>query len=85
MLKLFCGFLIIVVGIIIAVLSFYYAWASSTPGFMQDVYYLYQLCSAILGAVAVVAICFGSYMVVISIKKINSEYRKAISNTYRKP
>ena len=76
MLKLFGGLLIIVVGLAIAIISYYFAWASSTPGFPNDAYYEYQIYSMLFGVFSGV-ILSGVYMLVSSIKKMNREYKES--------
>ena len=77
MLKLFGGFLVVAAGLAIAGSSFYYAWASGTPGFPPDAYRQYQLYSMILGGLSIGVVSFGVYMVIASVRKMNREYRES--------
>ena len=77
MLKLFGGLLIIVVGLAIAIISYYFAWASSTPGFPNDAYHEYQIYSMLFGGFSIGVILGGAYMLVSSIKKMNREYKES--------
>ena len=74
---LFGGALIFACGLALAVVAFYYAWASGTPGFGPEAYQQYQLYSTIFGVLAIGVIVLGGYWVVASIRKMNREYKES--------
>jgi len=75
--RMFVGFLIILIGFFIGVASYYYAWVSGTPDYSKDVYEFNQSISMVLGIAALIIIFSGVFYLVKAIKKINAEYRES--------
>ena len=77
MAKLFVGILVFITGLSVAVAAFYYAWASSTPGFSTETYLEYQRYSMVLGVSSIGIMFTGIYMVIASIRKMNRDYKES--------
>ena len=71
MFKLFSGVVIVILGVLVAISSYYYAWVTGTPNFSAELYERYQTYSLILGISSIFIIFFGIYTFVKSIRMMN--------------
>ena len=76
MIRLFVGIVLFILGLLVSVVAYYYAWVAGTPDLASNMINQFQKYSMLFGAFSIGIVLGGIWLTITAVRRMNKEYHE---------